>query len=410
MDIEFCVFAGFGGGLLLLLCAGVLTSWGYQRRKLRKHAEEVAEFKKRMFKQNGGPLLQQQISSQPGNVFKIFTEEELSKATENFSDENVIGKGGHGVVYLGKLEDNTAIAVKRSKFMDERESIEFAREMAILSQINHVNVVKILGCCMEVEVPMLVYEFVSGGTLFQLLHGRREKMPVSLGFILRIAGEVADALSYLHSYASPPVLHKDVKTSNVLLDENMRAKISDFGASSFAPLDEEEIATVVQGTCGYLDPEYLQTYQFSEKSDVYSFGVVLVELLTRRKPFQLKGADDSMGLAMRFVSSLEEGKLETILDPQIMEEGNTEVLTRISVLAGRCLNLKGKDRPSMREVSMSLHMLGPIQEHPWVPNETEDETRRLLNGDQPKSSDSTIVCGSFVVTNRDTLVEIDAGR
>ena len=146
-SLKLSFYAGIGGSLLVLPATGALTCWGRQRRNLKEHTQKIVEFKKRMFEQNGGPLLQQQISSQRGNSFRIFTEEELVKATEGFSDKNIIGRGGHGVVYLGKLEDNTAVAVKKSKMMNERESKEFAREMAILSQINHVNVVKILGCC-----------------------------------------------------------------------------------------------------------------------------------------------------------------------------------------------------------------------------------------------------------------------
>ena len=141
----------------------------------------MAEFKKRMFERNGGPMLQQQISSLPGNNFRIFAVKELAKATDGFSDEHIIGRGGHGVVYLGKLEDNTVVAIKTLKMMDERESKEFAREMAILSQINHINVVKILGCCSEVEVPMPVSEFVPGGTLFDLIHGRKGGSPSLYG-------------------------------------------------------------------------------------------------------------------------------------------------------------------------------------------------------------------------------------
>ena len=364
----------------------------------------MAEFKKRMFEQNGGPILQQQISAQPGNTFRIFTEEELAKATEGFADEQIIGRGGHGVVYLGKLEDGTAVAVKKSKMMDERESKEFVREMAILSQINHVNVVKILGCCVEVEVPMLVYEFVPGGTLYDLIHGGKGRKPISFWLSLRIAQEVAEALAYLHSSASPPILHKDVKTSNVLLDGNNRVKISDFGASCVAPVDENEIATVVQGTCGYLDPEYLQTYQFSEKSDVYSFGVVLVELLTRRKPFQLLGPEDQKGLAMTFISFLNQGKLENILDPEIVKEADAETLREIGELAGRCVCLKRADRPTMKEVSMALQILGSTKEHPWIPQRTASEAKSLLDCDQSAAPDSIDVPSSYL------LHDIEAGR
>ncbi|CAA7393162.1 unnamed protein product [Spirodela intermedia] len=290
-----------------------------------------------MFEQNGGLVLQEHISSQPGNTFKIFSESELVKATDGFHDDRIIGRGGYGV---------------KSRIMDERESKEFAREMAILSQINHFNVVKILGCCLEVEVPMLVYEFVPGGTLFGLIHRRRSGEPIAL----------ATPLAYLHSYASPPIFHKDVKTSNILLDGNCRAKVSDFGASAVAPADEAEVATVVHGTCGYLDPEYLQTYQFTEKSDVYIFGVVLVELLTGRKPFQAQDAGDHRGLAMTFVSYFRHDRLAEILDADVLQDDQMERLVDIAELACRCLSMRGFDRPTMKEVTIALHAMGGL---PW---------------------------------------------
>ncbi|CAA6659209.1 unnamed protein product [Spirodela intermedia] len=395
------VINGVGGGLLVLLSASAFTCWGCQRRNLADQMRKVAEFRQKMFEHNGGPLLQQYISSQPGNTFRIFTEEDLAKATSGFADDQIIGRGGHGVVYLGRMEDDTLVAIKKSKMMDERESKEFAREMAILSQINHVNVVKILGCCVEVEVPMLVYEFVPGGTLFSVIHRRNERTTISLGVRLRIATEVAEALAYLHSYASPPILHKDVKTSNILLEENHRAKISDFGASDFAPVDEAEIASVVQGTWGYLDPEYLQTYQFSEKSDVYSFGVVLVELLTGRKPLDLQGPVDKRGLALTFGSLLSEEKLENILDPQVTAEGDAERLREIAELAGRCLSVKGADRPTMKEVSIALQLLGPSRAYYSVPRDTPEEAESLLDHEQSTADLSS---------KNHTILEIEAGR
>ena len=395
---------------MVLLAAGACSCWGRQRRNLKDHALKMAEFKKRMFERNGGSMLQQQISSLPGNNFRIFTVKELAKATDGFSDEHIIGRGGHGVVYLGKLEDNTAVAIKKSKMMDERESKEFAREMAIFSQINHINVVKILGCCVEVEVPKLVYEFVPGGTLFDLIHGGKGRNPISLWVSLRIAKEVAEALAYLHSYASPPILHKDVKTSNVLLDENNKAKISDFGASSVAPVDEYEIATVVQGTCGYLDPEYLQTYHFTDKSDVYSFGVILVELLTRRKPLQLLGPEDQKGLATTFISFLNQGKLENIIELEILEEADGETLRHISHLAGRCLCVKRTDRPTMKEVSMALQILGSTHEHPWVPEHTLPEEKSQLNPDLPMACEIADVSNSCLETNYHPFLDIEGGR
>ncbi|RLN09755.1 wall-associated receptor kinase 2-like [Panicum miliaceum] len=211
--------------------------------------------------------------------FRIFSTEELEKATNNFATDRVLGRGGHGVVYKGVLDNNMMVAIKKSKMTEEAQT----KEMFILSQINHMNVVELLGCCLEVQVPMLVNEFVSNGTLYHYIHGKEPKVDIALDTCLRIAAESAEALSYMHSSASPPILHGDVKTANILLDDKLNAKVSDFGASKLAPTDEAEIAMLVHGTCGYLDPEYLMTCQLTDKSDVYSFGVVVLELLTRKK-------------------------------------------------------------------------------------------------------------------------------
>ncbi|RRT68132.1 hypothetical protein B296_00004909 [Ensete ventricosum] len=189
----------------------------------------------------------------------------FDKVTNRFDNNRVLGRGGYGTVYRGVLEDNHIIAVKKPKMINESNKNEFEKEMFILSQINHKNIVKLLGCCLEVEVPMLVCEFIPNGTLFHLIHEHAKTSPIPLGTRLRIAYESADALAYLHSSASPPIIHGDVKSSNILLDENYMAKVPDFGASKLVPKDEDQFATLVQGTCGYLDPEYLQTCQLTDK-------------------------------------------------------------------------------------------------------------------------------------------------
>ena len=220
---------------------------------------------------------------------RVFSSKKLEKATENFSVNRVLGQGGQGTVYKGMLVDGRIVTVKKSKVVDEDKVEEFINEVVILSQINHRNIVKLLGCCLETEVPVLVYEFIPNGNLFEHLHESDDDYTMATWVMrLRIAVDIAGALSYLHSAASSPVYHRDIKSTNIMLDERYRAKVSDFGSSRSVTVDHTHFTTVVAGTVGYVDPEYFQSSQFTDKSDVYSFGVVLVELITGQKPVSFR--------------------------------------------------------------------------------------------------------------------------
>nr|GMD06231.1 wall-associated receptor kinase-like 1 [Ipomoea batatas] len=253
-----------------------------------------------------------------------------------------------------------------SQVVDENQLEPFINEVVILSQINHRNVIKLLGCCLETEVPILVYEFIPNGTLLSLIHNNfgNELIPLSWDIRLRIASEVASALAYLHSASSIPIYHRDIKSSNILLDEKFQAKVSDFGTSRSISIDQTHLTTIVKGTFGYLDPEYFQSSQFTDKSDVYSFGAVLAELLTGQKPITFEVDDDEdRSLVTRFLLCMEENSLWEILDVEVSDQGKKEDVMAVAWLAQRCLNYNGKKRPTMKEVVAELDAIRASNPH-----------------------------------------------
>jgi serine/threonine protein kinase len=340
------------------------------------------KLKVKLFQRNGGLILERHLCELGSTKkAKIFTFEELKKATNNFKESRIIGRGGFGTVYKGFLQDNTIVAIKKSKIVDQNQVGQFIKEIVLLSQIDHKNVVKLLGCCLETQVPLLVYEFVPKGTLFNYIHNESSASTKHWEICLRIAVEIADALSYLNSIASPPIIHTDVKPSNILLDDNFTAKVSDFGISKLVPGDKKELAAVVQGTFGYLDPEYLQTNQLTEKSDIYSFGVVLVELLTGEDVFSFDRSEHKRCLPMYFLSSLKEDRLFEILENFIVEEGNKEQINEVVELAERCLRVKGDERPSMKEVAIELERIRKTKMHSSVNAQSNLEEAEHLHGE-----------------------------
>eukprot|EP00250_Pteridium_aquilinum_P003051 c13381_g1_i1 orf=340-1884(-) len=299
----------------------------------------------------------QQLLQRPQGV-KTFTLAELSKATKKFSSSSKIGQGGFGIVYKGRLEDGTLVAIKRAKkkVYDARLITEFDNEVEMLLSIDHLNLVKIIGYLDESDERILVVEYVPNGNLREHLDGLHGVI-LDLSMRLEICIDVAHALTYLHMYASKPIIHRDVKPSNILLTEKFRAKVADFGYSRMGPIEigATHVSTEIKGTMGYLDPEYLKTFQLTEKSDVYSFGIVLIEIITGRRPIdERKDMKEKVALRWAFKNFLN-GKVMEILDPRL-EHSNAacKVAERICELAFQCTAPTRQDRPTMKEVAEVL--------------------------------------------------------
>ncbi|KAF8110825.1 hypothetical protein N665_0078s0019 [Sinapis alba] len=379
-----CEGAGVGFGVLILI--GGL--WWLRKFLIKRR---ITKRKKKFFKRNGGLLLQQKLNTREGNVetTRIFSSKELEKATENFSQNRVLGHGGQGTVYKGMLVDGSTVAVKKSKIVDEDKLQEFINEVVILSQINHRHVVKLLGCCLETDVPMLVYEFILNGNLFQHIHEESDDYTMSWGMRLRNAVDVAGALSYLHFSASSPVYHRDIKSTNILLDEKHRAKVADFGTSRSITIDQTHWTTVVTGTVGYVDPEYYRSSQYTDKSDVYSFGVVLAELVTGERPvIKIQNTQEIKSLAEHFRVAMKEKRLSDIMDARIKDDCKQEQVVAVAKLAVKCLSSKGKNRPKMIEVFTELERIctSPEESQVQIQNgeeededEEEEEAMKIIN-------------------------------
>ncbi|GFP81286.1 wall-associated receptor kinase 3 [Phtheirospermum japonicum] len=379
---------GISLGVILLL---LVACWFHLELKKRR----LIRMRQKFFIQNGGMLLQEQLirrERSSSDTSRIFSEFELQKATDNFNNNMIIGQGGFGTVYKGLLPDNRIVAIKKSKAVDPNQIEQF---------IN------------ETQVPLLVYEFISNGTLYEHVHNKAKARSLSWDLRLKLATETAGVLSYLHSSASTPIIHRDVKSANILLDHTFTAKVSDFGASKLVPLDHTQISTMVQGTLGYLDPEYLQTNQLTEKSDVYSFGVVLVELLTGMRAMSFDRPGEEISLAKFFLSVMKQKRLLHVLEDNVAREGNKERVMRFAELARSCLNVKGDDRPSMKEVAGELEGLRVGAKHSWVQSENNAEDMEFLLGDGFSGITKSVASGfsiGFDSVRDHTALSVDGGR
>ncbi|XBI98790.1 hypothetical protein VPH35_018993 [Triticum aestivum] len=294
------------------------------------------------YKRNGGPVLEK------ARTIKLFKKVDLQQI---FKNGKLIGKGGFGEVYKGLLGDEL-VAVKKPISGNVLESKQFPNEVIIQSQIIHKNIVRLIGCCLEVDSPMLVYEFIPRGSMDDILHGE-EKKPLSLDVRLNIAVESAQGLAYMHSQTNKVILHGDVKPANILLNDEFAPKISDFGISRLIATDKEHTALVI-GDRSYMDPVYLQTGMLTAKSDVYSFGVVILELISRKKATY----SEDNSIVKSFLDVHKDRKKSTeLFDTEIAVEEDLDLLVSLAELAVDCLNLDVDQRPTMTDVAERLVIL-----------------------------------------------------
>ncbi|PPD76565.1 hypothetical protein GOBAR_DD26514 [Gossypium barbadense] len=320
-----------------------------------------------------------------GNL--VISVQVLRKGTKDFAQENELGRGGFGTVYMGELDDGTKLAVKRMEtgVISSKALDEFQSEIAVLSKVRHRHLVSLLGYSIEGNERLLVYEYMSQGALSKhLFHWKTLKLePLSWKRRLSIALDVARGMEYLHNLARETFIHRDLKSSNILLDDDFRAKVSDFGLVKLAPDGEKSVATRLAGTFGYLAPEYAVMGKITTKVDVFSYGVVLMELLTGLTALDEERSEESRYLAEWFwrIKSSKE-KLMVAIDPALeVDEETYESISTIAELAGHCTAREPYHRPDMGHI---VNVLAPLVEK-WKPIDDEAECYSGIDCSQPLS-------------------------
>ncbi|KAF5443957.1 hypothetical protein F2P56_036470 [Juglans regia] len=297
------------------------------------------------------------VSVEPENIGwgRWYSLNELEIATRGFAVENVIGEGGYGIVYRGVLQDGSVVAVKNLLNNKGQAEKEFKVEVEAIGKVRHKNLVGLIGYCAEGAQRMLVYEYIDNGNLEQWLHGDVGPVsPLTWDIRMRIAIETAKGLAYLHEGLEPKVVHRDVKSSNILLDKKWKPKVSDFGLAKLLGSGASYVTTRVMGTFGYVSPEYASTGMLNEGSDVYSFGVLLMEIITGRSPIDYSRSAGEMNLVDWFKGMVASRRGEELLDPLIEVHPPPRALKRALLVCLRCIDLDINKRPKMGQI---VHML-----------------------------------------------------
>ncbi|KAL9165527.1 hypothetical protein ABFS82_06G176100 [Erythranthe guttata] len=349
------VIAGITSGCALVVV--VLAGLGAYAIRQKRRAEEAISLSKPFA--SWGPSGKDSGGAPQLKGARWFSYDELKKCTNNFSHTNQLGSGGYGKVYRGVVSSGQTVAIKRAQQGSNQGGLEFKNEIELLSRVHHKNLVGLVGFCFEQGEQMLVYEFMANGTLRESLSGR-SGINLDWKRRIRIALGSARGIAYLHELADPPIIHRDIKSTNILLDENLTAKVADFGLSKLvSDSSKGHVSTQVKGTLGYLDPEYYMTQQLTEKSDVYSFGVVMLELITAKQPIE-KGKYIVREVKIAFDRNEDRYYgLREMMDPTIRNTPSHDLIgfLRFVELAIQCVEDSASDRPMMSEVVKSLEAI-----------------------------------------------------
>lgn len=310
-----------------------------------------------------------------------FTLRDLDRATNRFSKENIIGEGGYGTVFRGQLINGTPVAVKKLFNNLGQAEKEFRVEVEAIGHVRHKNLVRLLGYCIEGTERLLVYEYVNNGNLEQWLHGAmRQYGHITWEARMKILLGTAKALAYLHEAIEPKVIHRDIKSSNILIDDDFNSKISDFGLAKLLCAGTSHITTRIMGTFGYVAPEYANSGLLNEKSDVYSFGVVLLEAITGRDPVDYGRQPHEVNLVDWLKMMVGSRRSEEVVDPNIETRPSTSALKRALLTALRCVDPDADKRPKMSQVVRMLES----EEYP-IPREDRRHRRSQAGNAEPES-------------------------
>ncbi|KAF6991822.1 hypothetical protein CFC21_008871 [Triticum aestivum] len=328
---------------------------------------------KRFYEKNGGPVLKGVKN------IRIYTRKQMKQMTNNY--KRVIGEGHFGKVYLGTLKDKQQVAIKKSIKVNKHMKKEFTDEVIIQSAMRHKNIVMLIGCCLELDVPMLVYEFAARGSLYDVLFKCRDRILV--GTRLRIAIGSAKGLTYMHSAGEGTIRHGDVKSANIVLDKKFTPKVSDFGTSKLLARGKAEMTEHVIGDMSYINPIYMEQGIVTQKSDVYGFGVVLIELITRRPATY----DAERSYVANFVEACLAKRARNFIDNNITSEADIDLLEMVSRVTVDCLKPNPGERQDMKQVENRLLEI--------VAHSVDHSQERNYEGDLSPAPDDVALLKAF---------------